>query len=586
MNHLSVSKKDWVLKTFDENLVQKYCEKFFFDEIVSRLLVIKNISEEKINIFLNPTIKNTMPNPNNLKDMDKAVTRTLKAIFNNEKIGIFGDYDVDGASSTALLGKFFNEINQSYEIFIPNRIKDGYGPSLDTFQKLIDKNVTIIITVDCGTMSYEPIEYAKRNKIDVIVLDHHQGETKLPNACAIVNPNRVDCESKLNYLCAAAVTFLFLVSLNKSLKKNNWYINKRFSEPNLINYLDLVCLGTICDVVPLIDFNRSIVKQGLKIISKRTNVGIKTLYDLINIQGSPSSYHIGYQLGPRINAGGRVGKSSHASNLLLANNEIKALEIARELNFYNNQRQILQNKLIHQIEKIALKEINNPVLVICGSDWHEGVLGIIAAKIKDKFHKPTILISFTGTRGKGTARSINGFDIGSVLISALNQTIIEKGGGHKMAGGFSIQKNKIDLFKEFLFKKFNKSKASTLVNNKIYIDGSISSSALNTDFFDKINILSPYGSGNKEPTFLIENVKVIKSIKIRETHLQVIFISDNKSSFKGIAFNCVDTVMEKYLSHSYKKKINIVGKLSLNEWQGRRNIEFIIEDISVIRKDN
>ena len=583
MNLISVSGKNWVFKKFDEKLVQKYKEKYFFDEIVARLLVIKKINEKDLPLFLNPTIKDTIPNPYMLKDMNKGVEKILSAINNKEIIGIFGDYDVDGASATALLGNFFDHINHPYEIFIPDRIKDGYGPSVKSFDKFINKNIKIIITVDCGTISFEAIDHANNNKTSVIVLDHHQSEIKLPNAHAIINPNRLDCNSNLNYLCAAGVTFLFLISLNTILKKNHWYEENKISEPNLMNYLDLVCLGTICDVVPLINFNRAIVRQGLKIIKQRTNLGIKTLFDLANFQSTPNSYSIGYLIGPRINAGGRVGLSSRGSELLLTKDSLKAFKIAQELEIYNKQRQELQSKLINLIEKEALKEISNPTIVLCGNDWHEGIIGILASRIKDKYNKPTILISLDGSNGKGSARSILGFDIGATLISALKQNIIKKGGGHKMAGGFSIDKIKIDIFKNFVNDQFKKSNASKFSSNKISIDAVISATALNIEFYEKLDQLSPYGPGNSEPKFLIENVKVVNAKKVGKSHLKVVLISKNNLSFKAIAFNCIDSEIENYLSTNYKKKINIIGRLSLNEWQGKHNIEFIIEDISVIR---
>ena len=583
MNLISVSGKNWVFKKYDENLVQKYKEKYFFDEIIARLLVIKKISEKDLSLFLNPTIKNTIPNPNILKDMNKGVEKIFSAIKNKKIIGIFGDYDVDGASATALLGNFFDHINQPYEIFIPDRIKDGYGPSVKSFDKFINKNIKIIITVDCGTISFEAIDHANNNKTSVIVLDHHQSEIKLPNAHAIINPNRLDCNSNLNYLCAAGVTFLFLISLNTILKKNHWYEENKISEPNLMNYLDLVCLGTICDVVPLVNFNRAIVRQGLKIIKQRTNLGIKTLFDLANFQSTPNSYSIGYLIGPRINAGGRVGLSSRGSELLLTKDSLKAFKIAQELEIYNKQRQELQSKLINLVEKEALKEISNPTIVLCGNDWHEGIIGILASRIKDKYNKPTILISLDGSNGKGSARSTYGFDIGATLISALKQNIIKKGGGHKMAGGFSIDKIKIDIFKNFVNDQFKKSNASKFSSKQISIDAVISATALNIEFYEKLDQLSPYGPGNSEPKFLIENVKVVNAKKVGKSHLKVVLISKNNLSFKAIAFNCIDSEIENYLSTNYKKKINIIGRLSLNEWQGKHNIEFIIEDISVIR---
>jgi len=310
MNDTSVSGKKWILKEYNQDLVTYLKDNFSLNEITSKLLSIRKIKIEDVNSFLNPSIKNFLPNPNDLIDMDKATLRTFTAINKSEKIGVFGDYDVDGATSTALLGKYFSELKLQYNIYIPDRKKEGYGPSIKSFKKLIDDGVKIIFTVDCGTLSFEAINYAKKKNIDVIVLDHHQSEINLPDAFSIVNPNRLDDKSDLQYLCAAGVTFMFLVSLNRELRQNNWFSINKTKEPQLINYLDLVSLGTVCDVVPLIGLNRAIVKQGLKILNAKKNLGLKTLLEICKIETQPSIYHLGYILGPRINAGGRVGKCS------------------------------------------------------------------------------------------------------------------------------------------------------------------------------------------------------------------------------------------------------------------------------------
>ena len=328
MKSLSVSGKSWILKKYNQEDLTFIKENFSLDEITSKLLSIRNIKKEEINSFLNPSIKNFLPNPNNLIDMEKSTSRTVKAIFNNEKIGIFGDYDVDGATSTALLGNYFTELNLNYEIYIPDRKKEGYGPSINSFKELIKKKVKVIFTVDCGTLSFDAINFAKEKNIDVIVLDHHQSEIKLPKAFSVINPNRIDDKSNLQYLCAAGVSFMFLVSLNRELRSKNWFSIKAINEPNLIDYLDLVSLGTVCDVVPLIGLNRAIVKQGLKVIKSKKNLGLKTLLDICKIESSPSIYHLGYLIGPRINAGGRVGKCSHGANLLLNKDPKSSFQLA------------------------------------------------------------------------------------------------------------------------------------------------------------------------------------------------------------------------------------------------------------------
>jgi len=581
MNELSLSGKNWIYKKFDTSYIEYLKENFSLDEITAKLLSIRNIKKDSIKSFLEPSIKNLIPNPNTLKDMEKTTLRLLKAINENQKIGIFGDYDVDGASSTAIIGNYLKIIKQNFEIYIPDRRSEGYGPSIKSFKNLIDKKVNLIITVDCGTMSFDAIDFANKNNVDVIVLDHHQSEINLPMAHSIINPNRFDDESKLSYLCAAGVCFMTLISINSALRKQGWFLKNKIKEPNLLNFLDLVSLGTICDVVPLIGLNRAIVKQGLKIINLKRNLGLKTLIDLCRIETKASTYHLGYIIGPRINAGGRVGKCSHGANLLLNNNPKESFQIATELEQFNLDRKKLETDLLNVILNTVNNNINDPVLVLYGNDWHEGVIGIIASRIKEKFNKPTIIISLKNNIGKASARSILGFDIGAVILAAIQNKILIKGGGHKMAGGFSIEENKIKKFKEFITKTFTKKIDQKLRKNDIYLDSLISASALNFDFYKKIEKLSPFGSGNPEPKFIIENVKILKSLIVAKNHIKSILLSKDGSTIKTIAFNSHDTDLGQFLLNNKKNTFNIVGKLSLNEWRGEKNVEFIIDDISV-----
>ncbi len=581
MNSLSVKSKNWILKKYNNDDVQYFKENFSLDEITCRLLSIRKIKRNEIKNFLNPSIKNFLPNPDTLNDMKKSSERTIKAIKNNEKIAIFGDYDVDGASATALLGNFFTELKLSYEVYIPDRKKEGYGPSVKAFKNLIEKNVKLIFTVDCGTLSFEAINYAYQNNIDVIVIDHHQSEVNLPKAYSIINPNRLDDRSNLNYLCAAGVVFMFLVSLNKELRFIHWFKENNTNEPNLINFLDLVSLGTVCDVVPLTGLNRALVHQGLKIIKIKRNLGLKTLIDICNIQTHPNAYHIGYVLGPRINAGGRVGKSSHGANLLLSNNPKDVFKIASELNEFNKERQLLEKNVFDKILSEVNKYLIDPVIIISGKNWHEGVIGIVASKLKDKFNKPVIIISIDGEVGKASARSIFGFDIGAIIIRAVQEKILIKGGGHKMAGGFSIKKENIDRFKNFIFKKFKNINEDLTKEKPLFLDSIISSTALNLEFYRKINILAPFGSGNPEPKFMIENLKPINSKIIKDKHIKSVLLSQDGSIVKTIAFDSVQNEIGAYLLNKNSKPFNIAGKLSLNEWMGQSNVEFIIDDISV-----
>ena len=323
MSEVSVLGKSWILKSFNEDKVNFLKDNFNLSEVLSRLIAIRKINLEEVKLFLEPKIKNILPNPLTLKGMNDAVDRTIKAIKENKKIGIFGDYDVDGATSTAVLGNYFKELNQKIDIYIPDRKSEGYGPSKIGFEKLISNGVNLIFTVDCGTLSFETIEFSQNQNIDVLVLDHHQSELKLPKAYSIVNPNRYDDKSNLNYLCAAGVCFMFLIALNKKLREIEWFQINKLKEPNLLEYLDLVCLGTVCDLVPLVGLNRAIVKQGLQVMNKKNNLGLKMLKNICGIEAHITTYDLGYKLGPRINAGGRVGKCSHGANLFLSNDKEK-----------------------------------------------------------------------------------------------------------------------------------------------------------------------------------------------------------------------------------------------------------------------
>ena len=581
MNFSSITGKKWIFKKFENSDVKTYSENYHLKEIVARLLAIRKNNIEDINLFLNPKIKNNLPNPFDIKDMDKAVNRTFQCIKNQEIIGIFGDYDVDGASSVALLAKYFLSIGQSIKTYVPDRKKEGYGPSISGFNELISNGSKIIFTVDCGTLSYEPIKVAKGKKIDVLVLDHHKSDIKLPEAYAIVNPNRYDDISKLNYLCAAGVCFIFLVALNHKLREENWFKLKNIKEPNILSFLDLVALATVCDVVPLIKLNRALVKQGLAVLKNRSNLGLKTLYDLCNIQSQPTAHDLGFALGPRINAGGRVGKSSHGMNLLISQDPEKAYQIASDLEKFNTERKNIESTLSKEIFSQINNYHNHPVLVLSGNNWHEGVVGIVASRIKEKYNKPAILISLENNTGKGSARSIFGFDIGSQIIKAVQMGILEKGGGHNMAGGFTIKEENIDSFRDFLIKNFENLKINSLDAHNLYLDTIIAPSAINENFYKDIEVLEPFGSGNNEPKFVVEEIKVIKSNIIANNHIKCILLGKDGSAFSSIAWNAVNGPLEKVLSKSNKNSFNAAGKMKLNEWRGEKKIEFIIEDIAI-----
>ena len=579
MSNHSVQGKEWVLKDFDKNLAEYISKEYDLDFLTSRLLANRNIHQKNIENFLNPKIKNFLPNPYNFKDMGKGLETISRHIKNKNKICIFGDYDVDGATSSGIMSKYLEQLNIDHFVFIPDRQKDGYGPSVKTFTNIINKNVNLIIALDCGTTSFEAIEYARSKNIDVVVIDHHKSQEKFPAANAIINPNRIDETGDYYYLCAAGVLFIFLVGLNKILRENYYFNKTKVKEPNLLDLLDLVMMGTVCDVVPLMDLNRAFVYQGLKVASKRHNLGLKTLVDYSKIKKKLSTYEVGYVLGPKINAGGRIGKSELGYNLLTTNNAETAYLISSELESLNLKRKDIEKKIVEEAISITEKNNDEPIVFLSKNDWHEGLIGIVASRLKDHFNKPSFIISQKGEDCKGSARSIFGFDVGMAITKCKQLNIITKGGGHPMAGGFSLKSDKLEIFKSELIKLFLKLKKNK-DNNIIEIDSYLESSAINDELIEKLNHLEPYGSGNREPIFGFEKFKVSKVIETNNNHVKVVL---NKGNFyiDAISFNSKNKDLGNYLMN-FKKEFNLVAKVKLNEWNGKSKIELIIDDIQLI----
>ena len=579
MSNHSVQGKEWVLKDFDKNLAEYISKEYDLDFLTSRLLANRNIHQKNIENFLNPKIKNFLPNPYNFKDMGKGLETISRHIKNKNKICIFGDYDVDGATSSGIMSKYLEQLNIDHFVFIPDRQKDGYGPSVKTFTNIINKNVNLIIALDCGTTSFEAIEYARSKNIDVVVIDHHKSQETFPAANAIINPNRIDETGDYYYLCAAGVLFIFLVGLNKILRENYYFNKAKVQEPNLLDLLDLVMMGTVCDVVPLMDLNRAFVYQGLKVASKRHNLGLKTLVDYSKIKKKLSTYEVGYVLGPKINAGGRIGKSELGYNLLTTNNAETAYLISSELESLNLKRKDIEKKIVEEAISITEKNNDEPIVFLSKNDWHEGLIGIVASRLKDHFNKPSFIISQKGEDCKGSARSIFGFDVGMAITKCKQLNIITKGGGHPMAGGFSLKSDKLEIFKSELIKLFLKLKKNK-DNNIIEIDSYLESSAINDELIEKLNHLEPYGSGNREPIFGFEKFKVSKVIETNNNHVKVVL---NKGNFyiDAISFNSKNKDLGNYLMN-FKKEFNLVAKVKLNEWNGKSKIELIIDDIQLI----
>lgn len=571
----------WKQTFADERKAEVISQRYSLPFIVSRILSSREISVDEVDNFINPKIQSLMPDPYVMKDMEKATKRIADAIINKEKIAIIGDYDVDGATSSALMHLFLKEFGIEVVVHIPER-DEGYGPSKFAFDKFsslgFDK---LVITTDCGTTAFEEFDYAKSKNFEVIVLDHHEAEVKHPDVYALVNPKRLDQENSfpyLRYLSAVGVVFMTIVAINRELRDRGYFTNNK--EPNLMKYLDLVALGTVCDVVPLIGLNRAFVKQGLKIIGNRTNLGLKVLIDKSGITEAPKSFHLGYILGPRINAGGRVGDSFKGSDLLSSTDEIRAQKLADDLNEFNNQRKEIEAfVLLDAIEKLEGKAQEYPMAFVYGENWHQGVIGIVAGKLKERYNLPSFVMSVEDDDVKGSARSITGLDLGALVISAKEKGIITKGGGHAMAAGFSLEKDKINEFKFFIGEYIKQKIGNEDITPVIEYDGAIDILAANADLVDILESIEPFGANNPEPRIVVRNVKVIKPALVGSGHVRCILTSINGGSLSSIAFRVADTEVGNALLNSKGSIFDVVGTLRKDNWQGRSSIKFIIEDM-------
>lgn len=588
----SVRQIRWQRKSFDSRLSLSIEQKFGLSHILSSIIASRNIDLDNIESFLDPKIKNSLPDPFGLTGVKKAVDYVTNAIKGNKKITIYADYDVDGATSAAILHRFFNQINFKTNIYIPDRIKEGYGPNVQALLKLKEEGTDLVFTLDCGAVSFEPLLAAKKAGLDIIVIDHHIGMEKNPEAIAIINPNSFGEKFIHKNLCAAGVTFLFIVALNQKLRHDNFYKNE--DEPNLIDLLDLVALGTVCDVMSLQGINRVFVKQGLKILKSRKNVGIKTICDLANIDEEPNSYHLGFVIGPRINAGGRIGDSDLGAKLLSTNDEIEAFEIAQKLEQYNLDRKKIENDAIE--EAIANLEDRNqkfncddPIIFATSYDWHQGIIGIVASRLKEKYNKPSIVITIDRDTkiGKASCRSINGINLGNEIINAKYNNLLIDGGGHAMAAGFSVKESRIDELHNFFCTRL-KSDIDEITNNRIEpYDIEIDLSEINLNLIDELKKLEPFGVGNPQPKFMVKNVRIANSKLMGrdQSHISCIFCSKNNfntNQIKAVLFNGVNSDLAHILlAESYNKEFNVIGNITINKWMGIESLQLIIEDIII-----
>ena len=578
--NISLGEKIWRLNEVDEGACSLISETYHLPLYLAQILYSRGVGFEEVENFLNPKLQNLMPEPYVLKDMQKAVERVVKAIISGEKIAIIGDYDVDGATSTSILKKFFSACGIETIIHIPSR-EEGYGPSDVAFAEFETAGAKLVITIDCGTTAFDVLNRASENGFEIIVIDHHEAEVILPKVFALINPKRLDEENPhkhLQYMSAVGVGFMFLVALNRELRAKGFYEKKQ--APDLLKMLDLVALGTVCDVVPLRGLNRAYVKQGLKVLARLENIGLKNLMAAAGVNSAPTSYTLGFMLGPRINACGRVGNADLENVLLCSEDELQAKSLAEKFNQFNNERKDIENYVLLQaIEQLENQPQEYPIAFAYGKKWHQGVIGIVAGKLRERYNIPAFVMSIEEDEVKGSARSIDGLDLGALIINAKEKGLITGGGGHLMAAGFSLTEDKIPAFKkfvgEYVTEKLGKEKTIAVLP----IDCALSLSAVNYDLCEKIDLLEPYGAGNPEPIFMFKNVGIAKPQIIGSGHVKCFLTSGSGASVKAICFNSVDSQIGKVLLNHKGEIFDVAGYIKADNWMGRKDVQIIINDL-------
>ncbi len=581
-----LSGKRWRLKPYDERLSLAIQQQFSLPEILAIILSTRDIDISDVAKYIKPTIRDYMPSPFTLHDMEKAACRIIEAISSQEPIGILGDYDVDGATSSALLMRYFRHFNIQTNLYIPDRISEGYGPNMQAMQHFKEHGIKLVIMVDMGSLAHNVISQANSSGLETIIIDHHQSEMKLPPALALINPNRLDESGELGYLAAVGVSFMLLAAINSKLK-NNGHNNV----PNLLNLLDLVALGTVGDVVPLIGLNRAIVRQGLRIIQKRSNAGIAALMDVSGIDEPPTTYHLGFMIGPRINAAGRISKADIGAKLLATDCPKQAANLAEQLHKLNMERQAIEAQVteeaIAQLSAANSAQKNNALLIAHSSGWHEGVIGIAASRLKEHFDKPAVVISWDKDKtGKASARSVSGINIGQVIIAAKQLGLITKGGGHSMAAGFSIEYERLQEFQEFANHKISNKLQHYHKTHANPIDCILPLAAVTPKLAQQLELAGPFGAGNPSPRFLLSNIKIINSKIVGKAHINCILADgdfagqQNSARIKAIWFKAAETPAGQALLHNSAATWHIIGRIKLDFWQGNKSANIVIEDIA------
>ncbi len=553
-------------------------------ELLARILAGRNVEVDAVDAFLDPTIKHSMPNPYVLTAMKEAAERIADAVTRKECVAVFGDYDVDGATSAALLARYLHQCGIDPIIHIPDRLLEGYGPNTEAVRALAARGATLLVCVDCGTTSVEPLAEAKTLGLDVVIIDHHQADEALPPAIAIVNPNRRDDLSGLGHLAAVGLTFMTIVAVNRVLRRRGFWTAER-PEPDLLAMLDDVALGTVADVVPLIGLNRAFVAKGLIALRRRERVGHVSLMDVARLSGPPEAWHLGFLLGPRINAGGRIGRADLGVRLLIENDPIEAAKIAAELDRLNRERQAIEQDTLAQAEAEAIAalgvEEKGAVVVTAAEGWHPGVVGLVAARLKEKFGRPAFAIALEpGGVGTGSGRSIVGVDIGRAVRRAVAEGLLIKGGGHAMAAGVTLRKGALASLRAFLESTLAADVASARRAGGLSIDGAVTAAAVDAKLVATIGRAGPFGSGNPEPVIALPAHTVTYAEEVGQSHMRVRLKAADGAAVNAIAFRAAGQKLGAALLQNHGRRIHAAGSFALDHWQGEERVQFRLADIA------
>ena len=574
----SILGRHWRLRPCDAASALAISQQHGIPELLGRVLAGRGVSPREAAAFLQPRLRDWLPDPSHLHDLDRAAERLAAAARAGEPVGLIGDYDVDGATATALMARYLRALGVPVAMRFPDRLREGYGPNARVLAELAADGCRLVVTLDTGTTAFAPLAEAARLGLEVIVIDHHAAEEALPAALAVVNPNRVDQASPLKHLAAVGVTFVVLVAVTRALRQAGAFADRR--EPPLLEWLGLVALGTVCDVVPLTGLNRAFVHQGLKVAQGAAIAGLAALTEAAGLAALSDARQFGFVLGPRINAGGRIGRSDLGALLLTTDAAEEARGLAAELQALNTDRQAIEREVLHAAERAVEPQLRAglPVLLAAGSGWHPGVVGIVASRLTDRHHRPVAVLGIADGVAKGSARSIRGFDLGAAVIAARQQGLLRQGGGHGMAAGMTLAEDRLGPFHDFLIERFAAECGRAAPAPAVLeLDGTLSVGAARTALAQQVQQLAPYGPGNAEPCFGLTEAHIVQARIVGEGHVSCVLTGPADGRVKGIAFRAAATALGRELLEA-RVPLRLAGRVRLDRWQGREQASFEIDD--------